>query len=373
MTTAQDATSFHLGLLSSTVDSIEREVKVSQQNKKLLILNQVIIENSRNGIIITNETGNIIELNPFAERVLACSKEVIVNNPITKVATIGTYVENVIKENRKYEDIEIKISDNIFLFDAFPIYDECNRIIGAFGQFRDITERLLLEKQVMASEKLSAIGKFSAGLAHEIRNPLTSIIGLLKLVKRNVTATDPRHKEYFKIIFSELERIKSLVHQFVMLAKPEQKEISKSNTRIRELVGDVILLMDSQMSSKNIKVTYDASFEESVHVDSDKMKQVLINVLQNSFDAIEYNGEIWISTNRISDGNGIEIKIKDNGEGMDQDTLERISTPFFTTKINGLGLGLSMSYNIIELHKGTIKAESEKGKGTTFTISLPRQ
>ncbi len=213
MMAAHHASSFHSGLLKSAVDSIEREVRVKQQNKKLLVLNQVLMENSRNGVIMADEDGKIVEINPFAEKVLSCSKEEVCNRPITEIAVIGGYMENVLRDSKKYEDIEVSISNKTYLFDAFPIYNESHQINGVFGQFRDITERLALERQLMLSEKLSAIGKISAGLAHEIRNPLTSIIGLLEIFKENLKTDNDKQEEYFRIIYSELERIKNLVQQ----------------------------------------------------------------------------------------------------------------------------------------------------------------
>jgi two-component system, sporulation sensor kinase E len=372
MMAAQNASEFHLGLLRSAVDSIEREVRVKKQNKKLLVLNQVLIENSRNGIIMTNDVGKIVEINPYAEKTLCCNKEDIFNRPLTELMVIGEYMENVLRRRKKYENIEISISESIFLFDSFPIYDESNQIIGVFAQFRDITERLELERQLMISEKLSAIGKISAGLAHEIRNPLTSIIGLLDLLKRNFKSGDNKQKEYFRIIFSELERIKNLVQQFVMMAKPDQKEILKTRVGIHELIEDILTLMENELSSRNIKIHYQISYKEKINIDNDKIKQVFLNLLQNSFDAIDYNGNISINIQQSQRDNGIEIIIKDDGIGMDKDTLEKLSTPFHSTKENGLGLGLSMSYNIIRLHKGRIKVESEKGRGTTFIIWLPQ-
>ena len=189
------------------------------------------MENSRNGVILTNEDGKIVEINPYAEKVLAIEKDELCHRPIREVAIIGEYMERVLSGSGKYEDIEIAIANKTFLFDSFPIYDESSQIIGVFGQFRDITERLVLERQLMLSEKLSAIGKIAAGLAHEIRNPLTSIIGLLALLKENFKPVDPKQKDYFRIIFSELERIKNLVQQFVMMAKPDQKRNHENQRR----------------------------------------------------------------------------------------------------------------------------------------------
>ncbi|WP_246944158.1 ATP-binding protein [Bacillus pinisoli] len=371
MMAAKDASSFHLGLLLSAVDSIEREVKVNKQNKKLLVLNQVLINSSRNGIIITNEEGHIIEMNPFAENVLLSKKEELLNQSIVNLGEMGSYMMEVLDKHTRFEDVEINISGKILLFDSFPIFDESQQVIGVFGQFRDITERLSLEKQVMASEKLSAIGKISAGLAHEIRNPLTAIMGLLQLFKKQAISNDQTLEKYFQIITSELERIKNLVNQFVLMAKPEQKKISKSKTEMNELIRDIILLMDSQLTNKQVQINFDSKTQTEAYIDSDKIKQVLINIIQNSIDAIDHKGVISIILDTSPKDNGIVIEIKDNGCGMDPYTLDTISTPFFSTKKYGLGLGLSMSYNIIESHQGKITVSSEQGAGTIFTVWLP--
>ncbi|WP_245987787.1 ATP-binding protein [Cohnella lupini] len=372
MMAAHHVSPYHLGLLQSAVDSIEREVIAKKQNKKLSVLNQVLMENSRTGVILTDENGKIVEINPYAEKVLSSKKGEIRNRPITEAAVIGEYMGRVLGGSKKYEDIEISISNKTFLFDSFPIYDESNQIIGVFGQFRDITERLVLERQLMLSEKLSAIGKISAGLAHEIRNPLTSIIGLLALLKENFKTADHKQKDYFRIIFNELERIKNLVQQFVMMAKPDQKEIIKTRVGLHALIEDILALMESDFHSKNIKVHYQPFYKDKIYIDKDKIKQVILNILQNSFDAIDLDGNISVVIQQSRLDNGIEIIIRDDGFGMDKDTLEKLSTPFHSTKKYGLGLGLSMSYSIIELHKGRIKVESENGKGTTFIIWLPQ-
>lgn len=371
MMAAHHVSPYHLALLQSVVDSIDREVTAKKQNKKLLVLNQVLMENSRNGVILTDEEGNIVEINPYAENVLSSNKGELCNRHITEVAVIGEYMGSVLRGSQKYEDIEITLSNKTFLFDSFPIHDEFNQIIGVFGQFRDITDRLVLKRQLMLSEKLSAIGKISAGLAHEIRNPLTSIMGLLALLKEHFKPANPGQKDYFRIIFSELERIKNLVQQFVMMAKPDQNELIKTNVNVHTLMEDILALMESDFHSKHINVQYHPLYQAEMEIDKDKIKQVILNILQNALDAIDLDGNISVVIRQSQLDPGIEITIRDDGAGMDKDTLDKLATPFHSTKKYGLGLGLSMSYRIVELHKGRIKVESEHGKGTTFTIWLP--
>ncbi|WP_254865224.1 sensor histidine kinase [Solibacillus isronensis] len=156
------------------------------------------------------------------------------------------------------------------------------------------------------------------------------------------------------------------------MAKPDEKEVSKSRVSLHELIEDILTLMENDFRNKNIKVLYQASFKDKINIDKDKIKQVLLNILQNSFDAIDFDGNISIAIDQSHSDNEVEITIRDDGSGMDKDTLEKLSTPFHSTKKDGLGLGLSMSYHIIELHRGRIKVKSEKGKGTTFTICLPQ-
>ena len=157
-----------------------------------------------------------------------------------------------------------------------------------------------------------------------------------------------------------------------MMAKPDAKEVSKSRVSIHEIIEDILTLMENDFKNKNIKVHYQATFKNKINVDKDKIKQVFLNVLQNSFEAIDFEGNISIAVNQNQSDGEVEITIRDDGSGMDKDTLEKLSTPFHSTKKSGLGLGLSMSYHIIELHRGRVKVKSEKEKGTIFTIWLPQ-
>src|SRR5262249_55609818 len=146
----------------------------------------------------------------------------------------------------------------------------------------------------------------------------------------------------------------------------DQNEILKTRLGIHTVVEDILALMENDFHNKNIKIHYQPFYKDKIYIDKDKIKQVILNILQNSFDAVDFDGNISIVIQQSQLDNGIDIVISDDGLGMDKDTLEKLSTPFHSTKKYGLGLGLSMSYSIIELHKGRIKVESENGKGTTF-------
>lgn len=377
MTTLEESSSFHLGMVSSAVDSIEREIELNKKNKQLNLFNQIIINSTKNGIIITDQNGTITDFNEAAENYTGLKKKDVIGYEITlfkdDFKDFFHYIEKVLTNNDRFENIEIHFSKNnklhkVCLFDALPIYDG-DQLIGAFCQFRDITDRYELEQQVIANEKLSVIGKMSAGLAHEIRNPLTPISGFLQLLETDFD--NPKAKEYFKIINEELDRMKELINNFVMVSKPEAP--FKKEVNAQKLLLDTIHLMKSQANLHNISINFTDYINEdlTIYVDKNQIKQVLINLIQNAIEEMESGGEINILLNKNNLENQIEISVMDQGSGIDPEILNNLFTPFLTTKTTGTGLGLSVCHRIIKNHHGSIEVETSKNKGTTFHIKLP--
>jgi two-component system, sporulation sensor kinase E len=373
MTTSDFATSFHMGLLSSAVDSIEREIKVRRQNKTLHLLNQVMMKTTKNGMVMTDVQGKVIEFNKASEILFDCKKENIISYPIANLKAIYSYITSVLKEKKEFKDCEIKINSSektfICLLDALPIYDEQGKMVGALAQLRDITDRYHLEQQIIISEKLSAVGKLSAGIAHEIRNPLSSVIGFMQMLQENIEK-DQKTEHHFEIINNELQRINELVTQFLMMAKPSVPKRTQAN--LYKVINETIELLTSQAMLHNIEIVLHNKGQDFwLAVDEMQIKQVIMNLIQNAIEAMPQGGEVMVSLIKNDQKNEVELHICDQGEGMSEKQLANVSTPFFTTKEKGLGLGLSICYYIIELHKGTIEVFSKKDEGTTFVIALP--
>lgn len=375
-TTLDKSSSFHLGLVSSAVDSIEREIDLNKMNKQLNLFNQIIIRSTKNGIITTDQNGMITDYNVAAEKYTGIKKKVIIGQNINtfndELRVFSSYIEKALTLKKKFENIEILFSNNelkkIFLFDTIPIYDGA-QFIGTFSQFRDITDRYELEQQVIANEKLSIIGKMSASLAHEIRNPLTPISGFLHLLEKNYDNEKP--KEYFKIINDELHRMKDLINNFVTISRPEAP--LKKDVNIQILLQETLNLMKSQANLHNIsiKFTDNIMYDLSIYIDKNQIKQVLINLIQNAIEEMNAGGEINVVLNKNSEFNQIEISVIDQGCGIEPIILSNLFTPFVTTKPEGTGLGLSVSQRIIKNHYGEIVVDSIKSRGTTFKITLP--
>ena len=230
---------------------------------------------------------------------------------------------------------------------------------------RDLSEHKHAEELMIRSEKLSVAGQLAAGIAHEIRNPLTAIKGFLQLMHGEIE----KDNQYFEIIFSELNRIEMILSELLMLAKPQETVFEKAN--VKTILLEVVTLLETEAILRNIVIEKKFSDEnQEVVCDKNQLKQVFINLIKNAIEAMPNGGTVTISTK--SENFSIVIEIKDEGEGIPKELLERLGEPFLTTKEKGTGLGLMITYKIVENHKGTIDVSSSE-KGTVFTIKLPKQ
>lgn len=236
---------------------------------------------------------------------------------------------------------------------------------------KDVTEYKQIEQSAYQNDKLAMLGKIAASIAHEIRNPLTSIRGFIQLLRPHLLQLGK--EEYARIILAEIDRANDIIYEFLNSSKPSAP--MKQKVPIASLLKEVILLCESEALMKGCQIQFESYDEElSISIDVKQIKQVIINIVRNALDAIEElkderNGRIDIITRR--DGSYAEITIRDNGKGMDHSTKARLFDPFFTTKAAGTGLGLSVSYRIIRNHGGTIRVSSNIGEGTVFNIYLP--
>jgi signal transduction histidine kinase len=233
-----------------------------------------------------------------------------------------------------------------------------------------VESRAMIERQ----EKLASLGVLAAGVAHEIRNPLTSIKARLFTLNKAVKAT-PSAVEDAGVIEREINRLEHIVRAVLSFARPtEPKQQLMPATA---LLRDVQELMSAQLSKANIELTIEALDEPMIQVDPNQLKQVLLNLVQNAADSIEEHGKIVLRAavgranldNRPA--NVAVLEVQDNGKGISVEAQKRLFDPFYTTKASGTGLGLSIAARIIERHGGALRYETEVGRGTTFGILLP--
>jgi two-component system, sporulation sensor kinase E len=240
-----------------------------------------------------------------------------------------------------------------------------NRVEGVYAVVKDITAQKKNEEVIRRSEKLSVVGELAAGVAHEIRNPLTSIKGFIQMMQANQVGNE----RYFQIMLSELDRINLIVSELLILSKPQV--LSFKEKHITTIIEEVITLLDTQAIMNNIKITAKMDSDlPRVRCEENQIKQMFINLLKNAIEAMSNGGEITVHIKKIS-FNRILIRVIDQGEGIPEATIKRLGEPFYTTKDNGTGLGLMISYKIIEDHQGTIRITSKVNEGTTIDVHLP--
>ncbi|MCA1319189.1 PAS domain S-box protein [Bacillus tianshenii] len=230
---------------------------------------------------------------------------------------------------------------------------------------RDITEKKQAEAVMLQSEKLSVAGQLAAGIAHEIRNPLTAIKGFFKLLEREMD----QKKEYFHIIESELSRIELILSELLLLAKPHKVRIQKVS--LDTLLKDVTTLLETQAIMNNVwfEMKLDAK-DPYIQCDDNQVKQVFINLIKNGIEAMSEGGNIFIETE--DEGAEVIIRIRDEGAGIPEEIIARLGEPFYTTKTTGTGLGLMITFNIIKNHHGTVSVKSEVGQGSTFEVRFQK-
>ncbi len=247
---------------------------------------------------------------------------------------------------------------------GFPMIVE-NEIVGMYGILRDITEEKRSEELLRRSEKLSVVGELAAAVAHEIRNPLTSIKGFIQMMENGV----PEKDLYYQIVLSELNRIEQIISEMLVLAKPQS--VCFQRKKIGHLIRHVLKLLEGQANLHNIQFIADLETDlQEIDCEENQLKQVFINLIKNAIEVMPDGGKITV-TCRKAENDQLLIRIIDQGPGIPEDRLSRLGEPFYTTKEKGTGLGLMVSFKIIKDHNGTMHFSSSIGEGTTVDVLLP--
>lgn len=255
-----------------------------------------------------------------------------------------------------------------------PMMDEHGSMVRVIGIAMDITTLKLAEAErerarsmLERSDRLAVLGQLAAGIAHEIRNPLTSVSGFIQLLRPLL----PERSEYFDVVTAELRRIHSIVDEFLAVAKPRQAAEQMQPHSVKEIIESTASFLQAQTTLQNISIVMDcAPTLPAVHCMEGQLKQVFMNLLRNSMEAMPNGGTINIAIQMHSECD-IVVRIADHGCGIPPELLSRIGEPFLTTKETGTGLGMMVTRQIIEGHGGRMLLESEVNHGTVVSIVLP--
>jgi PAS domain S-box-containing protein len=373
------------GLNIDITDRKKMERELKEANDFLMDL----IESSVDGIVVTNMKGDILIFNRGAENILGYNREEVVG----KMNIRNIYPPGVARE--VMEKLKSPDFGGVGKLTSFPIfhqrkdgeliegdlsasiiYDEKGEEIASIGIFKDLRERLGIERELqkmqealLQSEKLAAMGRLTSQIAHELNNPIYGIMNTLELLKTEIPPESKRRR-ILELSLSEIQRLSEMLRNMLSFSKPEEEK--RRLVKMNELVEGILLVMEKQMREVNIKVetTFDDDIPE-IMASTNQMRQVLLNIFKNAKEAMPKGGTLFVKTSQ--EDNRVLIHIQDTGIGIPEEIKDKIFEAFFTTKqkVKGVGLGLSVCYGIIKDHGGEITVESEEGKGTTFTISLP--
>jgi two-component system sensor histidine kinase HydH len=334
-----------------------------------------VVENLPIGLIALDGQRRIAAFNHSAEVVLKRSFKEVVGKGAEVILPPELYAELKSPEIQDHvieKEINCTVADGKTVpleIGASVLEDENQTFLGHVILFKDLTEVRALRREIERSRRLASVGSLAAGVAHEIRNPLSSIKGFATYFKERYQHV-PEDSETANIMIQEVDRLNRVVSQLLEFARPVK--ISPLATSLPRLIEDSLRLVQQKAQQKQITISnLTASDENEVRVDPDRINQVLLNLYLNAIESMSAGGELSVKAGVEGNGKSIEIQISDTGCGIDQDDLTKIFDPYYTTKTSGTGLGLAIAHNIVEAMGGTISVASKLGRGTTFRLVFP--
>ncbi|WP_110114414.1 ATP-binding protein [Bacillus sp. CGMCC 1.16541] len=332
---------------------------------------QSLFKHNPDAVFEISKEGKVRSVNPEGEAIMGYSRSEIGEAGMSKwvvpedVPLVKGYFHEALHKRPSKFEFQVLNRDGdvrILRSSLLPIVVN-EQVSGVFMIARDITNYRRDEERMIESEKMSVIGQMAAAVAHEIRNPLTSLKGFVQLMQ----VTKDVNEEHLDVMMSEINRINLISSEMLILGKKQHVSFQKEN--MTELLKQVVVLMKAEANLHDITIQLE---NEETHAyvmcDANQLKQVFINIIKNGVEAMSQHGMIHILLKKQH--GEIIVTFKDNGVGMSPERINQIGTPFYSTKEAGTGLGLAVCYKIMERHQGFIVFESEVGKGTTVTVTL---
>lgn len=362
---------FILGSLLLTYIFTKQNFNILKKEfKSLEAYSDRIIRNVSDAVIVIDENKKIKIFNSASSKLFNINEKEIIGSDLSRLFNTKDFDEIINSDFHIKQFITTLNNHNKYLLiskNNFTTEDDKQNTVLVI---RDLTEQKLLEEKIQRKERLVAMGELASGVAHEVRNPLNTIGTIVQQLNKDF---EPKNNaEEFdsltNLVNKEVKRINETVQSFLRFAKP--LPVKPKEFALSDLIKQIEEQYFAMLKDKSIKLIIQQNWKGNVVWDRNQIQQVLMNLMQNAYDAIEFEGEIKIEINK-GNHNNIKIKIYDNGKGIPKHILNNIFNLYFTTKAKGTGVGLSIVQQIIYEHNGTIYVNSQKGKGTTFTIDLP--
>jgi len=356
-----------------SINTLQRLKGSQSQLKSLETFRNLLVGSLPVGILAADEFNTLQVINPAAERLFGILATDVLNKKIDQIlpADLITSITSKSSNGGKTHEFEYHFDSGqnetkIYYVYSLLILDEADAAKGRLLLVQDVSEMRELEKDLRKHERFAALGKVAAGVAHELRNPLSSIKGLAVLTGKKLE-NDERGMTSVNLMIKEVDRLDRSIRELLEFARPENLDLKKYV--FDELVYEALEIFETDFSSRKIRVKTDIKDHFVVLADKDKMKQVFLNLFLNAIQAINENGDIAIS---MYEEQGMAVcSVEDSGGGIPADIIDKVFDPYFTTKNDGTGLGLAISVKIVEEHGGTLSVSSCENQGTTVYLRLP--
>lgn len=371
-----------VGMLASRLSDRQASGEQLKETAKTLanlqVLHERIIESIRSGLITTDLSGNIYTFNAAAAEITGFTSDAMLGKPISSLlGNIGKSIELSLETTETGEQ-QPRFETDLITPEGFavrvgysisPLFSESGESSGLIITFQDLTEIRSMEESVRRKDRLAAVGRVAAGLAHEIRNPLGAMRGAIQVLESS-TPPNSMQSGLMEIILRESDRLNSIITNFLTYARPRVSNFSE--TDVCEAIRDTFTLLkhSPDVKENHILETNLPAFPVIISADPTQLKQIFWNLARNSIQAMRDGGIFSVGLEEIP-VNRVRITFSDTGCGMSANQVEQLFEPFSDSTTGGTGLGLSIVYQIIRDHNGTINVRSLEGEGTTITVELP--
>jgi two-component system sensor histidine kinase PilS (NtrC family) len=373
------------GTLADQLQQADQSLREKEQGlSRLQVFHENIVRSISSGVFTADATGCITSFNPAAQEATGYTVTYVAGRPWREVFNwhpnkqSDEQLNSALSATERFE-VECKRADGnrlILGMTLSPLHEQ-GRQTGLVGVFKDLTQIRDLEEEMRRKDWLASLGEMSAGMAHEIRNPLGALAGAMQMLRRDATE-DETNCRLMDIAIREATRLDNIITEFLQYARPPALNLAEHD--LNKVLAETLDLVqhEARTRSKIKIVTSLATGVLTALVDQDQFRQVFWNMATNAFEAMPEGGQLTISTNcRHIDAGGrkgdvIEIAFQDTGEGIPKQNFDKIFLPFFTTKKEGSGLGLAAVHRIVDMHGGWIKVESQERQGSRFVVCMPR-
>jgi signal transduction histidine kinase len=326
----------------------------------------------QDGLILFTRDSRIVLVSASAERFVGRQRGDMLGSRVEDVFDDSTRLGRVVLDafalHQPVPQREMQVEHGRRMQVALDFIQERGQPIGALLTMRDAESVRRLENEIELSRRLAAIGRLTSGVAHEVKNPINAIVLHVEVLKEKLQAMDAPTQKHLEVIGSEIRRLDRVVQMLVDFTRPVELKLVAVD--LRRIVEDVIVLSAPDAERHTVSFRHNITDEPLIaRVDADLIKQGLLNVILNGVQSMPSGGELLVTAFR--DEEAAIIEVQDQGVGIPANIRDKIFNLYFTTKKTGSGIGLAMTYRVMQLHNGALEFESEEGKGTTFHIELP--